>query len=272
MGLFNLIETFFFISLGITFVLILLLVYHFKQRIISLEKKSDTMFEIINNIVKEITFLRASINTSISFQPNRISPEPTPVSNYFMRQQEDEDDDETTNNEPCSDDEEDDDEDDEDDEDKDDDEEEEEEDDEEEPDEKEGIIMVKEEEDLVNVTDNYQPEENNTSEDAVKVINVENLEQIDSEIMIEPILEVESDTDGIVEINEVDPIHVEKLETTNEEEHLDETSSTQDINKEIYRKMNLNTLKALVITKGLCSDSSKLKKPELLKMLETNNE
>ena len=58
MGFFNFIETFFFISLAITFVLILLLVYHFKQRIISLEQKSETVVQIINNIVKEINNIR----------------------------------------------------------------------------------------------------------------------------------------------------------------------------------------------------------------------
>ena len=61
MSIFNFIETFFFISLGITFVLISLLVYHFRQRIIVLESKNDTMFEIINNIVKELTNVRNSI-------------------------------------------------------------------------------------------------------------------------------------------------------------------------------------------------------------------
>ena len=58
MGLFNFIETFFFISLGITFMLILLLVYHFKQRLNAIEQKSNTMFEIINNIVSEITSIK----------------------------------------------------------------------------------------------------------------------------------------------------------------------------------------------------------------------
>lgn len=61
MGLFNFIETFFFISLGITFVLILLLVYHFKQRMSSLEEKGDTMFEIINNIVEELTSVKREL-------------------------------------------------------------------------------------------------------------------------------------------------------------------------------------------------------------------
>jgi hypothetical protein len=58
MGFFNFIETFFFLSLGITFVLILLLVYHFKQRLTALENKSDTVFDILNNIVKELTETR----------------------------------------------------------------------------------------------------------------------------------------------------------------------------------------------------------------------
>ena len=58
MALFDYIETFFFISLGITLVFIFLIVYHFKQRITSIEKKGDTMFEIVNNIMKELHGLR----------------------------------------------------------------------------------------------------------------------------------------------------------------------------------------------------------------------
>ena len=58
MGFFNFIETFFFLSLGITFVLILLLVYHFKQRLTTLENKCDTVFEIISNLVKEVSNIK----------------------------------------------------------------------------------------------------------------------------------------------------------------------------------------------------------------------
>ena len=61
MGFFNFIETFFFISLGITFVLILLLVYHFKQRICTLEQKGNTMFEIVNGVVKELTNIKRMV-------------------------------------------------------------------------------------------------------------------------------------------------------------------------------------------------------------------
>jgi len=61
MGIFNYIETFFFISLGITFVLILLLVYHFKERISNLEEKNNTMFDIVNNIFNELSTLKQSL-------------------------------------------------------------------------------------------------------------------------------------------------------------------------------------------------------------------
>ena len=58
MGIFSFVENFFFISLGITFVLILLLVYHFKQRMSSVERKGETMFELMSSVVKEINVLK----------------------------------------------------------------------------------------------------------------------------------------------------------------------------------------------------------------------
>ena len=55
-------NTFFFISLGITFVLILLLVYHFKYRLSVLEQKYDSLFQIVNNVVKELTSVKKVVN------------------------------------------------------------------------------------------------------------------------------------------------------------------------------------------------------------------
>ena len=55
---FSFVEMFFFLSLGITFVLILLIVYHFKRRITSIENKSDTMFDIVKNLAKEVSDLK----------------------------------------------------------------------------------------------------------------------------------------------------------------------------------------------------------------------
>ena len=76
MGLFSFMETSFFFTLGITFLLILLLVYHFKQRISNAESKQDTMFEIINNLVQEVSKTQHALS-----HMNRPSS-PYPVSLY----------------------------------------------------------------------------------------------------------------------------------------------------------------------------------------------
>lgn len=55
---FSFVEMFFFLSLGITFVLILLIVYHFKQRISTMEHKCDTMFDIVQNLAKEVSGIK----------------------------------------------------------------------------------------------------------------------------------------------------------------------------------------------------------------------
>lgn len=58
MGFFNFIETFFFISLAITFILIIMLVYHFKDRLSILEDKTNTLMDIMNNMVKEMMIIK----------------------------------------------------------------------------------------------------------------------------------------------------------------------------------------------------------------------
>jgi len=55
---FGFIENFFFISLALVFVLVLLLVYHFKNRITVAEKKSDSMYGLLTAVVEEIKTLR----------------------------------------------------------------------------------------------------------------------------------------------------------------------------------------------------------------------
>jgi hypothetical protein len=271
MGLFSLIETFFYISLGITFILILLLVFHFKQRITSVEKKNETMFDIINNIVKELTVIRnyqimATQFTNMQYDigQNNVSHmntvysvsnnvNDTMINAHKVIANHDDDDED--------DDEDDDDEDDDEDEDDDDDEDDVEDDDDED--------------------DKMPPLETFDLEEEIKVINVDiENQQIQSDnIPSESVLEDETQENDELptEIIESDPIQVQKVDLDNED-HLentsmsDETSSQLDNSKEVYRKMTLTALKTLVITKGLCTDPSKMKKPELVKMLETNIE
>jgi hypothetical protein len=259
MGLFNYIDTFFFISLGITFILILLLVFHFKQQIISLEHKNDTMFEIINNIVKELTALKTAfiqsslsreneiINTSVQCVPPKINVENKIVisdsdddTSYTSGQSETDSDAETDDDDSDSDYESDDD--------------------------------VDRKEIMIEKIDIHEPREESSNE--IKVINIELNNIVDS---MDNDSDIEEETDNLEEENHIEDfvntetIVVEKVDPS---ENLGTTESTETLstnenNKEVYRKMTLQALKTLVITKGLSSDTSKMKKNDLLKLLES---
>lgn len=62
MTLMNVMDSVFYLGLVITFLLILLVVYHFKNRVTTMEQRCDTMFEIMNNIVQELNILRRQQN------------------------------------------------------------------------------------------------------------------------------------------------------------------------------------------------------------------
>ena len=74
-----------------------------------------------------------------------------------------------------------------------------------------------------------------------------------------------SDLDEPLSPMEIVQRHVEKKEVDNNET-VKPTLGVQ--NHEIYRKMHLQDLKALVVSKGLTLDASKMKKNELLKLFE----
>jgi predicted protein tyrosine phosphatase len=82
-----------------------------------------------------------------------------------------------------------------------------------------------------------------------------------------PVQDVQMDYSGSLEQEET-PIVVKKVEDSlpeqSETTFVIEKSSSSDL----YKKMTLSNLKATVISKGLCSDPSKMKKNELLKLLE----
>lgn len=264
MGFFNFIETFFFLSLGITFVLILLLVYHFKQRVTTLEQKCDTMFDILNTMVKELNAVR---NAQVMLQqfpfsqlrpglsPHAVfnsDPSKIPVS-----------DDETSEDssdigDHSSDDESDDNID-------------------------EGSEVDEDESD----DDDEMPPlvETASSADSVKIINVEIGDTIElDEHILDPMSDTELENSAEEkleppqELQSEDPIRVEKMNATETAEEpivtLENTepNTSKEIPKDIYRRMPLQNLKALVISRGLSSDPSRLKKIDLVRMLEEAEE
>jgi hypothetical protein len=244
MGLFSFVETFFFVSLGITFILILLLIYHFRQRFVALEQKCDTMFDLINNIVTELNSERRALNgfgetdPHIMFYPEAndrlTSGGQSGMVKEFHNVNDDEsgsDDDESgsDDDESGSDDDE----------------------------------SGNEDE-----SGSDEDESGDDAENSVKVITLEPLEEL-HEMPIDDIDTSDNDENETgVSLVASDPIVVEKLDN----EHLENLSKpdvTERVSSDVYNKMSIQALKALVITKGLSSDPSKMKKGDLVKLLET---
>jgi cobalamin biosynthesis protein CobT len=274
MASFNFLETFFFLSLGITFVLILLLVYHFKQRLTNLEQKNESLFELLQMFIKETNMIKGNVShlydhihmkqSAMSFPSQNIAaefvingnmnaaaPVYAPASDCQVLDDEDEDDEDDDEDE---DDEDEDDEDDDEDEDDDDDEDDnDEDDDDDEDDEFCGS------DDVATVYKKIVVEDDVPSDSALGDIKVINMEETPA---LRP---VEKQT-----FDEVEKISSnESVEPSVASGTLGSTEpSVSNDALEIYKKMNINALKAEVVSKGLCTDTGKLKKADMLKLLE----
>ena len=64
------IESFFFISLAVTFVLLVALVYHFRQKFITIDQRVNNVIEIMNTVVKEMQNLKVVQDKCINNMPN----------------------------------------------------------------------------------------------------------------------------------------------------------------------------------------------------------
>ncbi len=254
---FLMLESFFFITLGISCILLLMLIYHFKQRLSKLEQNNETMFEILNNIVQEITEMKKYSVVSSTMQNsynqekinvkldddddlpelNTIDDDVNGVSLNRTRTMSLDEDDSDYEDESESD-------------------------------------SSDEDESENDTSDEDDSEE--TEEEKVKTVSVEidnSLDEIsdNQDAVIETQDETEDDDLEEVNLNkdEIDSIKVSKLEEVNnlEEIELDDSEST---NKDLYKKMTVPALKALVIEKGLTTETSKLKKNDLIELLESN--
>jgi hypothetical protein len=251
MASFNFLETFFFLSLGITFVLILLLVYHFKQRLTNLEQKNESLFELLQMFIKETNMIKGNVShlydhihmkqSAMSFPSQNIAaefvingnmnaaaPVYAPASDCQVLDDEDDDDEE--------DDDEDDDEDDEDDDEDNDDE-----------DDDEFCDLRRGPDDVATVYKKIVVEDDVPLDSAVGDIKVINMEETTA---LQP---VEKQT-------------FDEVEKISSNESVEPSVSNDAL--EIYKKMNINALKAEVVSKGLCTDTGKLKKADMLKLLE----
>lgn len=267
MGFMNYIETFFFFSLAISFVLILLLVYHFKQRMVTMEQKSDTMVSIINDIAKELTYVRqVSTNymmTSVSsgnMGGNSAYSFPPPFHSHGHSDRVEVDDSEEDE--------------DEDDDEEDSDDEEDDSDDEEEPlDSKSTVLRTSD------LGDDGGDPTSSGRRSSTHIIVVSDTEVEPDEIKVVCLEHDVQETCGIDEeadfTSKIDDIDMD-CTIIPESDPIDVSDESPEIvipvpsvqpDIEMYRKMSTQALKAAVLASGLSEDPSKMKKPELLQLL-----
>lgn len=231
------VDSFFFLSLGITFILLFLMAFHFKTRISAIERKNNTLTDICTTMVSEIGTLKSRINQmSISVggsypnidtaiyrgpieQENESSDEEYEDDDYESEDEEELDVEIETNN---------------------------------------GATII-----VLDETTNVS-------------IDLEEIEDADSrKIIVDeqhaplPIdLDITEEEDEVVVVKQESNNQVEELEEIILDETKDsEIESTIVPSMSTYRKMTVQMLRTIVIRDGLCTDPSKLKKQELLKIL-----
>lgn len=234
--MFAFIESFFLLSLGITFIMIFLMVFHFKQRIEKLERKNNDLSDLTNTIIKEVKNLHILQSSFNNFQPQqqqqnlkqpkehiceniRISTSiPIPV--YFAEE-------EGKKKE------------------------------EEEPTYKKIIVMDNIINDDIIIADEFSDEDND-DDDSNSSSSSFNYDDSDMEI----------ENFDKEEIHYIKFEEIEQLQKKEEPEPEPEPEPEQiQLN---YNKMTVSNLKILAISKGLCSDTSKIKRADLVKLLEEN--
>jgi hypothetical protein len=230
------IETLLFISLAVTFILIIMLVYHFQTKFDSLEHRTESLLEIINNVVKELKQVKIHTTEFLVSNPNSESVFPTvntnietmqidlgntaPIHTVFLN-----------TSETVTLDEEDDDSDDDDDEDDDDDDDDDEDDDDDDDDDE-------------TIHSRYNDDDN------CKTINYDKI--------------VVSDNEDL----DIDVTEIIVNKSQEENTQMQEPTVTLDN----YKKLDIHQLRDLAVERSLIQDAKKknFKKAELITLLEKN--
>lgn len=273
MAITDIFSTSLLISLAICLLLVGSVFMYFNQKIAEQNHKITSMFDLVSTMAEEtnsvkyhIQMVASRVGIPIAMQqpyPQQQSGISMTEMNGGLGQ----------SNKPFNnliavsegEDEEDDDEDEEDDDEEDDDDDEDEDDDDEDEDDED------DDEDDHSDDDNQDIKINEEDGDD---LDIENLENLNFESVADLPSEVsesltESDMKNLKTIN----INISSTDNENDEEELD-SEDISDVNniKNIevldYKKLSLNKLRSIVIEKGIVTDASKLKKHELLKLLE----
>lgn len=247
MRIFNMLESLLFLTLGVSCVLLLMLIYHFKQRLTKLEQNNETMFDILNNMVCELSEIKQQ-NLPISLGPssNYITPNTNKV--YVSEDESNLNDSDSDSDSDSS--------------------------SESETESENVSINTCSLPDLID-NSNFDVSEG----DDVKVVNVNIDDTLEDISTLNDDLEDDDEKEDNdekevpitdLDVSQVEEIHIDKLNQTNNLEENDNVSQTSMNTTDVYKKMTVASLKSLVIEKGLASDSSKMKKVELLELLNSN--
>ena len=87
-NIFSLLESFLFLFLGISFILVLLMVYHFKKRLDVMEKKNETLGDICKTMVRQIEQIKNEIvvpegSSKVPKEEENISKSASSLTSFF---------------------------------------------------------------------------------------------------------------------------------------------------------------------------------------------
>ena len=247
----------FLISLGITLLLVGIVGFFFAQRLQEQNHKITSMFGLVTTMAEEMNFIRGRMQM-MSYQGPLT--EQKPRQNFGDLEEE--------NLIPVSDGENEDDEDEDDDEDLDDDDEDDaEEDDEDEDAEEPEVIELSHDPSgrvkVINFAEMLQsteePEENdNNTEELGDLDELDEIEDLDDES--DDTEQNNSDNSEVKKMNNSDLEFIKSIDISN----LEESGEKNTVD---YKKMSLNKLKEIAVSKGLVNDNSKATKNAILKLL-----
>jgi flagellar biosynthesis GTPase FlhF len=141
-------------------------------------------------------------------------------------------------------------------------------DDEEESDEEEEEEDEEEDESEVDDSDSDSDDEDEEENSNVKVLKISSEKEEDN-MELDELDELEDDDESSLELGEQPLLEEATLETIGDKKvlHIDLEEVNESEEAVDYKKLTLQKLKSVVVEKGLVADASKLKKPELLKLL-----
>lgn len=273
----------FLICLAIIFIMVGGVFMYFNQKMSQQNHKINGMFDLVNTMAEEMNYIRSSSGAGITLQPFTCQTQQVLANlsggfrqkeNELIQVSDEEDDDEEDDDEEEDEDDEDDDDDEEDDD--------EEDDDEDCEDNNKNIKIINilsesiygvEHNDVEiiddennNESDDDDNDDDDDEQDDDDLSNeddepVELIDLINHNVLDEKTFTKEQDPISISSNGDNYSIDLNLLKTIN----ISNSSSNENID---YKKMSLTKLREIVVERNLTSDSSKMKKNELLKLLE----